>query len=45
VNKPVNTQQIETTINDLQGTGIYSSISYNMIDQTERRACWYVQGS
>jgi NTE family protein len=33
VNKPINTQQIETTINDLQGTGIYSSISYNMIDQ------------
>ncbi len=33
VNKPINTHQIETTINDLQGTGIYSSISYNMIDQ------------
>jgi NTE family protein len=33
VNKPVDTQKIEKTINDLQGTGIYSSISYNMIDK------------
>jgi NTE family protein len=33
VNKPIDTQQIESTINDLQGTGIYSSISYNLIDQ------------
>ena len=33
VNKPINTQQIEKTINDLQGTGLYSSISYNLIDQ------------
>jgi NTE family protein len=33
VNKPVDTQKIEDTINDLQGTGIYSSISYNMIDK------------
>jgi NTE family protein len=33
LNQPINTQQIEDTINDLQGTGIYSSISYNMIDQ------------
>jgi NTE family protein len=33
VNKPVDDQKIEKTINDLQGTGIYSSISYNMIDR------------
>ena len=33
MNKPVDTQKIEDTINDLQGTGIYSSISYNMIDK------------
>jgi NTE family protein len=33
VNRPVDTQKIEDTINDLQGTGIYSSISYNMIDK------------
>jgi NTE family protein len=33
VNKPVDTEKIEKTINDLQGTGIYSSISYNMIDR------------
>ncbi len=33
INKPIDTQQIENTINDLQGAGIYSSISYNLIDQ------------
>src|SRR5882757_5561070 len=33
VNKPVDTDKVEKTINDLQGTGIYSSISYNMIDR------------
>jgi NTE family protein len=32
VNKPIDTQKIENTIADLQGTGIYSSISYNLID-------------
>jgi len=33
VNKPVDTQKIESTITDLQGTGTYSSISYNLIDK------------
>jgi NTE family protein len=33
VNKPVDEQKIQNTINDLQGTGIYSSISYNLTDQ------------
>jgi len=33
VNKPIDTQKIEDTIADLRGTGIYSSISYNMIDK------------
>jgi len=33
VNKPVDDEKIEKTINDLQGTGTYSSISYNMIDR------------
>ena len=33
VNQPVDTKKIENTIEDLQGTGIYSSISYNMIDK------------
>jgi NTE family protein len=33
VNKPINTQKIESTITDLQGTGSYSSISYNLIDE------------
>ncbi len=33
VNKPIDTKKIENTIEDLQGTGIYSSISYNMIDK------------
>jgi len=33
VNQPINTQKIENTITDLQGTGLYSSISYNLIDK------------
>jgi NTE family protein len=33
VNKPIDTQKIENTITDLQGKGIYSSISYNLIDK------------
>jgi NTE family protein len=33
INKPVDTQKIEDTIVDLQGTGIYSSISYNLVDR------------
>jgi NTE family protein len=33
INKPVDTQKIEDTITDLQGGGLYSSISYNMIDK------------
>jgi len=33
VNKPIDTQKIEDTITDIQGTGIYSSISYNLIDK------------
>jgi NTE family protein len=33
VNKPIDTQKIEDTITDIQGTGIYSSISYNLIDR------------
>jgi NTE family protein len=33
VNKPIDTKKLENTIEDLQGTGIYSSISYNMIDK------------
>jgi NTE family protein len=33
VNKPIDEPKIQNTINDLQGTGIYSSISYNLIDQ------------
>jgi NTE family protein len=33
VNKPIDEQKIQNTITDLQGTGIYSSISYNLIDQ------------
>jgi NTE family protein len=36
VNKPIDTQKIENTITDLQGTGLYSSISYNLIDQGNR---------
>src|SRR5580698_7276084 len=30
INKPIDTEKIENTINDLQGTGVYSSISYNL---------------
>ena len=33
VNKPIDTTKIEDTITDLQGRGLYSSISYNMIDK------------
>src|SRR5258707_9546170 len=33
VNKPIDTQKIENTITDLQGRGLYSSISYNLIDK------------
>jgi len=33
VNKPIDTQKIEKTITDLQGTGLYSSISHNLIDK------------
>jgi NTE family protein len=33
VNKPIDTKKIQNTIEDLQGTGIYSSISYNMIEK------------
>jgi NTE family protein len=33
VGKPVDSTKIENTIADLQGTGTYSSISYNLIDQ------------
>ena len=34
VNKPIDTQKIESTITDLQGRGIYSSINYNLIDRS-----------
>ena len=33
VNKPIDTEKIEKTITDLQGRGLYSSISYNLIDK------------
>jgi NTE family protein len=33
INKPIDTTKIENTITDLQGRGLYSSISYNLIDQ------------
>jgi NTE family protein len=33
VNQPIDTQKIENTITDLQGMGLYSSISYNLIDK------------
>ena len=36
VNKPIDTQKIENSITDLQGTGIYSSISYNLIDKDDQ---------
>jgi NTE family protein len=36
VNKPIDTKKIQNTIEDLQGTGIYSSISYNMIDKDDK---------
>jgi NTE family protein len=33
IGKPIDTQKIDGTIADLEGTGIYSSISYNMIEK------------
>jgi len=36
LNKPIDTHQIDDTIKDLQGTGIYSSISYNLIDKDDK---------
>jgi NTE family protein len=33
VNKPIDTEKIENTITDLQGRGLYSSISYNLIEK------------
>jgi NTE family protein len=33
VNKPIDTPKLEQTITDLQGRGLYSSISYNMIEK------------
>src|SRR5258705_2541948 len=33
VNKPIDTQKIGKTITDLQGRGLYSSISYNLIEK------------
>jgi NTE family protein len=33
IGQPVDTQKIDGTIADLEGTGIYSSISYNMIEK------------
>jgi NTE family protein len=36
VNKPIDTKQIEKTIVDLQGTGLYTSISYNLIDKDDK---------
>ncbi len=35
LNKPIDTEKIEKTITDLQGTGLYSSISYNLIDKDD----------
>jgi NTE family protein len=36
VNQPIDTKAIEKTITDLQGTGLYSSISYNLIDKNDQ---------
>jgi NTE family protein len=33
IGKPIDTEKIDGTIRDLEGTGIYESISYNMIDR------------
>jgi NTE family protein len=33
IGKPIDTEKIDGTIADLEGTGIYSSISYNMIER------------
>jgi len=36
VGKPVDPDQIEKTIADLQGTGLYSTINYNMTEQKDK---------
>src|SRR5271156_3154949 len=36
VGKPIDSQKIDTTIADLQGTRTYSSISYNLIDENNQ---------
>ncbi len=36
VNKPIDTKQIEKTIVNLQGTGLYTSISYNLIEKDDK---------
>jgi NTE family protein len=36
LNKPIDTKKIQNSIEDLQGTGTYSSISYNMIDKDDK---------
>jgi NTE family protein len=36
VNKPIDTAAIEKSITDLQGRGLYSSISYNLIDKDDK---------
>jgi NTE family protein len=36
VGKPIDSQKIDATIADLQGTRTYSSISYNLIDQNNQ---------
>jgi NTE family protein len=36
VNKPIDTAAIEKSITDLQGTGLYSSVSYNLIDKDDK---------
>jgi len=36
VGKPVDPDQLEKTIAELQGTGLYSTISYNMTEQNNR---------
>jgi NTE family protein len=33
VDKPIETKKIETTIADLEGTGIYSGINFNLVDR------------
>ncbi|MBB5345637.1 NTE family protein [Edaphobacter lichenicola] len=36
VGKPVDSKKIEETIADLQGTGTYSNISYNLVDEKNK---------